>query len=88
MRRVGGASPRVRIFLRQSCLSRPTTARLNCAYYSTKSRFVKKKKMEPCLLLFDTHSHAHDDLAHLDAIPELDVDKVALMGTTQNDWYI
>jgi hypothetical protein len=42
--------------------------------------------MEP-RFLFDTHSHAHDDLAHLDEIPELDVDKVALMGTSQNDWY-
>lgn len=41
--------------------------------------------MEP-RFLFDTHSHAHDDLAHLDDIPELDVDKVALMGTSQNDW--
>merc|ERR1711879_490273 len=79
-------SPRVHVvffFLSQRrCLYRPAT-RLHCEY-STKSGFVKK--MEPTCFLFDTHSHAHDDLAHLDAIPERKVDKIALMGTSQNDW--
>jgi hypothetical protein len=40
------------------------------------------------MFLFDTHSHAHDDHNHLEVIPQLDVDKIVLMGTSQNDWYL